>query len=70
MNGNEGKGRLISGETGISRRTETNAGADICSYCGSTVEMDEWHPVTTDDDGSGFRIHAFCDDGCRRLWEE
>ncbi|WP_458210707.1 DUF7576 family protein [Haladaptatus sp. NG-SE-30] len=44
------------------------AGSETCSNCGKQVETDEWHPVVGDNDGSGFRIHAFCDETCRDAW--
>ncbi|WP_423987477.1 DUF7576 family protein [Haladaptatus sp.] len=68
MSRNDRRGGLVSRETGISRETETKTETDICSYCGSIVETNEWHPVLANDDGSGFRIHAFCDKRCRALW--
>ena len=70
MNGNDRRGCLVSERTKSPNGIETKTDADICSYCGSIVETSKWHPVVADDDGSGFRIQAFCDERCRTRWEE
>ncbi|EFW91201.1 hypothetical protein ZOD2009_15276 [Haladaptatus paucihalophilus DX253] len=82
MSGNDGQGCFVTRDTRTveSIKAEANIKAEVnikteanvetCSYCGSRVETDRWHPVVADNDGTGFRIHAFCDERCRKRWRE
>ncbi|MBX0323778.1 hypothetical protein EGH21_12135 [Halomicroarcula sp. F13] len=40
-----------------------------CANCGEVIDTTEWYPVVSVP-GEGYRIYAFCDEGCRDQWRQ
>lgn len=41
-----------------------------CTYCGSTIDVTNWHPLLSRIEGGDLHLYAFCDVECRDAWLE
>ena len=62
-----------SGRSAAAEATRVADGAStpaVCAHCGASIDTTEWHPVRSRNDDDEFHVYAFCDEECRRAWDD